>query len=244
MWENPSWDKATLAAITPLKRLPANTCGRDFITGDLHGCYQALIGALKQQGFDPSRDRLLSVGDLIDRGPDSAKVLKLTAKPWFHAVLGNHEWMALTALKQGQSQTEFWQANGGDWWAKVNEFEQQQLFSLFQQLPLALEVPLTGSGSGNGDEDESEERRPPKTTFIQNECLGILHAEVPSVDWSGIQHWSTEQRYHALWSRALLKSGRVDPVAGIACSSGARSYNCGNALLVGESDIFGYRCLS
>lgn len=219
MWDNSPCGDATLAAMTPVKRLPANRHGRDFVTGDLHGCYQALISALKHQSFDPSQDRLLSVGDLVDRGPDSAKVLKLTAKPWFHAVMGNHEWMALTALQQGQPQVGFWLANDGHWWTKINEFEQQQLFSLLQQLPLALEVPFPDTGMLEVTFSEDEEEKEGSATTpnsCQNACLGMIHAEVPNRDWSGIHHWSEEQRYHALWSRALLRSRRLDPVAGIA----------------------------
>jgi serine/threonine protein phosphatase 1 len=48
--------------------------------------------------FDPYRDRVFSVGDLIDRGPKSLATLQLIAEPWFHAVLGNHELMLLNYL--------------------------------------------------------------------------------------------------------------------------------------------------
>ena len=53
-----------------LDQLPENTQGRDFLIGDLHGYYQALMQALEEVAFDPDTDRLISVGDLIDRGPD------------------------------------------------------------------------------------------------------------------------------------------------------------------------------
>lgn len=38
---------------------------------------------------------MLSVGDLVDRGPDSIGCLKLLEAPWFHAVMGNHEQLLL-----------------------------------------------------------------------------------------------------------------------------------------------------
>ena len=44
----------------------ANTAGRDFVCGDLHGCFDTVEHALKQLDYDPLRDRLFSVGDLID----------------------------------------------------------------------------------------------------------------------------------------------------------------------------------
>lgn len=49
-----------------------NEVGKDFIVGDIHGCLDQLKFQLSVTGFDKSKDRLFSVGDLIDRGPDSA----------------------------------------------------------------------------------------------------------------------------------------------------------------------------
>src|SRR3546814_19725952 len=73
------------------RHLPANTAGRDFIVGDLHGCLDLLQVELARIAFDPTRDRLFSVGDLTDRGPDSMGCLRLLREPWFYAVPGNHE---------------------------------------------------------------------------------------------------------------------------------------------------------
>jgi serine/threonine protein phosphatase 1 len=68
--------------------LPANTTGRDFVCGDIHGCFDALDAQLEQLAFDAAMDRLISVGDLIDRGPRSADALHYLRKPWLHAVMG------------------------------------------------------------------------------------------------------------------------------------------------------------
>jgi hypothetical protein len=51
----------------PVLRLPANTRGRDFVVGDIHGTFYVLEQALAAVGFDPARDRVICVGDLIDR---------------------------------------------------------------------------------------------------------------------------------------------------------------------------------
>lgn len=53
---------------------------------------------LAKIGFEPARDRLFAVGDLIDRGPESLFTLALLEQPWFHCVLGNHELMLLNHL--------------------------------------------------------------------------------------------------------------------------------------------------
>jgi serine/threonine protein phosphatase 1 len=78
-----------------IKKLPENRIGRDFVVGDLHGCRELLDQLLEQAHFDPAADRLFSVGDLVDRDPDSMGCLRLLREPWFHAVLGNHEAMLL-----------------------------------------------------------------------------------------------------------------------------------------------------
>lgn len=74
-----------------LLRFTANVFGRDFIVGDLHGHRDELDLQLAEVGFDSSRDRLFSVGDLVDRGPRSMDCLNLIDEHWFHAVRGNHE---------------------------------------------------------------------------------------------------------------------------------------------------------
>ena len=48
-----------------------NENGRDLVVGDVHGCFRTLDHALSEFGFDPSRDRLFGVGDLVNRGPHS-----------------------------------------------------------------------------------------------------------------------------------------------------------------------------
>jgi serine/threonine protein phosphatase 1 len=43
------------------------TTGRDFVLGDLHGTTDLLRLLMEHVAFDPKKDRLFSVGDLIDR---------------------------------------------------------------------------------------------------------------------------------------------------------------------------------
>jgi hypothetical protein len=76
-------------------RYATNTRGRDFVVGDLHGCRALLDRLLREVNFRPESDRLFSVGDLIDRGPESMSCLDLLDEPWCHGVLGNHEVMLI-----------------------------------------------------------------------------------------------------------------------------------------------------
>ena len=82
-----------------IKTLPPNVDGRDFVIGDLHGCYDEVEQLLSFVNFNTTFDRLFSTGDLIDRGPKSIECLSLLRKPWFYAILGNHEELALNKIK-------------------------------------------------------------------------------------------------------------------------------------------------
>ena len=66
--------------------------------GDVHGCARTLSDLLRTARFTPSRDELWFVGDLVNRGPDSAAVLRLVRDAGGRGVLGNHDLYALRAL--------------------------------------------------------------------------------------------------------------------------------------------------
>ena len=58
-----------------------NALGTDFFVGDIHGHYQLLLDSLSQAGFDENNgDRVFLVGDLVNRGPDSASCVDLLLK--------------------------------------------------------------------------------------------------------------------------------------------------------------------
>lgn len=80
------------------KQLPPNVDGRDFIIGDLHGCYDELKNLLAHVDFNPNIDRIISTGDLIDRGPRQEECLSLLGKKWFYPILGNHEDMLINKM--------------------------------------------------------------------------------------------------------------------------------------------------
>ena len=68
--------------------------GRDFVAGDVHGELDTLDKTLEMLEFDPRRDRLFAVGDLIDRGPRSADALEWMERGKITlSVRGNHEQM-------------------------------------------------------------------------------------------------------------------------------------------------------
>lgn len=110
--------------------LPTNHSGRDFVVGDVHGCFSMLEQALTLIHFDPLKDRLLMVGDLIDRGGESAQLTHYLAQPWCYAVRGNHEQMLLE-----QSGEEY-----ESWFNCLSQRQQQAILSTIEAMPLVIEV--------------------------------------------------------------------------------------------------------
>lgn len=123
-----------------IRRLPANTRGRDFVVGDLHGCYEMLMALLAKAGFDFENDRLFCTGDLADRGPDSVKCIRLLGEKWFFSVAGNHEEMLLRAAGDKDFDWQWWVANGGAWATAISPDELYELADMVAELPLVIVV--------------------------------------------------------------------------------------------------------
>jgi bis(5'-nucleosyl)-tetraphosphatase (symmetrical) len=64
---------------------------RRIFVGDIQGCSTELRRLLDRVRFDPRRDELHPVGDFVNRGPDSAGVLRLMRQIGAGGVLGNHD---------------------------------------------------------------------------------------------------------------------------------------------------------
>ena len=73
-----------------------------YLVGDLQGCDAPLARLLHKIDFSPSRDRLYLLGDLVNRGPASAAVLRRLMRlgDAAHCLLGNHD-LSLLAVAHG-----------------------------------------------------------------------------------------------------------------------------------------------
>ena len=82
---------------------------RRIVIGDIHGHYNTLMVLLEAiaPGGD---DQVYFLGDLIDRGPQSAQVVDFVLRNNFSCLLGNHEDMLLNVLDNGQIPNEVFQA--------------------------------------------------------------------------------------------------------------------------------------
>jgi len=64
---------------------------RRVFIGDIQGCADEFDDLLDAVAFDPATDAIFAVGDLVNRGPDSARVLRRMIELGADSVLGNHD---------------------------------------------------------------------------------------------------------------------------------------------------------
>lgn len=92
----------TLGVVLPWISLDADSFMSTYVVGDLHGQVQILRELLKKIHFQPGKDHLIAVGDVIDRGQDTGELLEFlyhgAESGWFSAVKGNHEEVLLSYL--------------------------------------------------------------------------------------------------------------------------------------------------
>jgi len=181
-----------------VQRFEQNTHGRDFVVGDIHGCFHALETELRLIDFDESKDRLFSVGDLVDRGPASQDALDWIAKPWFHAVRGNHEDIAMQYFNGKWTEDSYF-SNGGDWFIRMSRERQKMFVDTFDTLPYAIDI---------------------KT---KDGLIGVVHAECGN-NWEDfcffLDNPETGSRARnledlALWSRDKISYKDNTPVSGV-----------------------------
>lgn len=126
-----------------VKKVEKNKKGRDYIVGDIHGMYSNLEKKLKEIGFNKEKDRLFSVGDLVDRGEESFMVKKYLKEKWFFPVRGNHDEFVLRSFfKEDGFSNDRWKGdiNGGSWFFKQKESDKSEIANLIKNLPISIEL--------------------------------------------------------------------------------------------------------
>ncbi|MBA4394226.1 MAG: serine/threonine protein phosphatase, partial [Desulfobacca sp.] len=76
---------------------------RILAVGDIHGCYPKLVSLMEKVKINPEKDRVVFIGDYIDRGDRSKEVVDYLIEfkkevPSTVFLLGNHEHMLLEYL--------------------------------------------------------------------------------------------------------------------------------------------------
>lgn len=207
-----------------VRRFSRNERGNDYIVGDIHGTFTKLADLLTSIGFNPEGDRLFSVGDLVDRGPESMLALEWLSKPWFHAVSGNHEHMAMMWVRGDYDDKQNYIANGGAWFLALTRPEQCGFADAFSAMPLAIELE-TEAGT-----------------------VGIIHAECPFPQFANLQVFlagkhAAQVADHCVWSRERISNGLDSAVPDVRAvvvghTPMAESVTLGNHIYI---DTMGWR---
>jgi serine/threonine protein phosphatase 1 len=223
-WEKQHASDADL--LHPVRHYARNPRGRDFVVGDIHGCFSKLDAELAARAFDPARDRLFSVGDLTDRGPESSAVLDVVQRYGIRAVRGNHEQGILDWALRDDIDAEMVEAmrddpaqaiaewsyrdgrtsqlvyNGGQWFVELyceSPDKARDIVRYFSALPYAIQVET------------------------EHGLIGIVHAAVPD------QHWpeavsvlrtrrSSRVREIVLWDRDRWQGQPITADIGGVCA--------------------------
>lgn len=122
------------------------------IVGDIHGELDALTNLVHHLGYDsngyhPKNRKLIFIGDLVDRGPDSYGVVMFVKNILEHnngqMVLGNHE---LNLLQHNAKSGAGWyfdkqKHKDVDYspFKKVNQTEREEIYHFLSKQPIALE---------------------------------------------------------------------------------------------------------
>lgn len=106
-----------------------------YIIGDVHGCYDELMRLLRHIHFDRRQDRLIFVGDLINRGPKSLEVLRWVRSLGSTAqlVLGNHD-ISFLAYAVGA-----YHGKGSDFPQMLKAQDAPELLQWLRQQPLLIQ---------------------------------------------------------------------------------------------------------
>lgn len=133
----------------PPPKLPSVPDGtRYYVVGDIHGrldLYDALIAAIEEDDrlAAPADTRIVLLGDLVDRGPDSAGVIART-RQWqervkLRVLAGNHEEMFLSAFNKPEALRHFLKHGGREtmlsYGLSTKQFATLELEDLFALLP-------------------------------------------------------------------------------------------------------------
>ena len=102
--------------------------------GDIQGCADELDDLLEALRFDPLVHELHCVGDLVNRGPHSARVLRRLRELNAHSVLGNHD-LHLLGIAAGERE----ERTGDTLGALLDAPDRAELLRWLRSMPLVVE---------------------------------------------------------------------------------------------------------
>lgn len=135
---------------------------RYIFIGDIHGCYAELSELLEKVGVN-SDDEVISVGDVVRKGPDPVRCLELFVEHGYRVVVGNNEERLLRQIDRGDS---------SDPLAK-----RPDLLKVLRRLPLYVDAPAIRAVAVHGgllpgtaitrSEIEKQRRTVPRLRYVR-----------------------------------------------------------------------------
>lgn len=183
-----SYAKSLPAPSNPLLQRIVLKDEQPYFMGDLHGQHAKYVRAIQFEVEDYYKSRIISVGDLVDRGAESFKCLDLTSKANFNSVLGNHESLWIDAIrKPTELSLSHLHRNGGESLIEAifSETWREQVERIWHQLikiPYAIEL------------------------HWNSKVIGIVHAE-PPCNWTWLKTRRLDEtiKNTLLWDRSRFK---------------------------------------
>ena len=106
------------------------------LVGDVHACFEEFLELLDEASYDKNKHRLILLGDIINRGPHSLKMLEWARDQQVELIRGNHEEIFLQILKQKQ------QAHGRlEELKKAIGQDTEKWITYLESLPFYIEEP-------------------------------------------------------------------------------------------------------
>lgn len=177
-----------------------------YISADIHGSFSRLWSCLQALGFNPAKDVLYSLGDLVNRGDESQFVAEWLQKPWFKPIRGNHEEIVLRAYRdpEDKQNSALLKSLNGGWWFDLGRAQKTQVANGIASLPYS------------------------RSFSCQGRSIGLVHADVyEGVAWpeycAQLKNGDAAACETALWSRwrwqavvaGGLSASQVQPVSGV-----------------------------
>ncbi len=118
-----------------------------YVMGDVHGDYLHLKQMLERIRFNPEKDHIYFLGDVVDRGPESVKTLNLVREMVTAGsatlLMGNHEYFIMLYIEGSISEKNWIQYGGKEMKEYIDTLpkeERNKLYDFIGKLPLFLEL--------------------------------------------------------------------------------------------------------
>ena len=197
-------------------------CGGSlWVVGDIHGYHDSFVKLVSKLNLDDG-DLVISIGDIIDGGPESVGVVDLFMEnDQFLAILGNHEQMLLDYWNK-KSKFDLTNMKSNGFWASRNHLDRNKKLAIVEylsKLPTEIvlekfrlvhagyrDFPYSSSVDEQSDEDRlwSRDIFTVRYPFDQKRTIIVGHTT--------IQNFGLTEDDSVWRSEILLEDGRVSAI--------------------------------